>query len=258
MRSRRFAQNGRRALSDDPRSRRLLWQLCDWVNVGKGKGFTMKNDSMSRRSFVAGVGSLAFAVAFLPLSAQASDLAIQGEAAVGLTTQAKTGKSAVVYFSCTGTTAGAAKRVKKATGATLVRVKAKQPYSDDDIDWADESSRVTQEHNSASSPAKSAVRPDIANLKQIKTAVKSADVVYLGYPIWWGEAPHIMYTLIEKISLKGKTVVPFCTSMSSGVGASAKHLKARANVSKSTVWKKGKGFYSIPSQKAVGEWLARL
>lgn len=218
----------------------------------------MEDVNLSRRSFVAGIGALALAAAMAPGAAQASELAVQVADATALTTQEKGKKSVVVYFSCTGTTAGAAKRIKKATGATLVRVKAKQPYTDDDLDYDDESSRVVIEHESASSPAKSKVRPAISNLKQIKAAVKSANTVYIGYPIWWGEAPHIMYTLVEALSLKGKTVVPFCTSASSGLGSSATHLKARATLSKKTVWKKGRNFYDVPSQKTVGKWIAKL
>lgn len=218
-------------------------------------------NNMSRRSFLAGAASLALAAAVAPATAHAAGSALQAAGPAAMSTQAKKKtkkKPVVVYFSCTGTTAGAAKRIAKATGAKLVRVKAKQPYTDADLDYDDEDSRVSVEHASASSPAKSKVRPAIANLKAIKTAVKSASVVYIGYPIWWGEAPHIMYTLVEALSLKGKTVVPFCTSAASGTGSSAKHLKSRASTSKKTKWKTGKSFYGVPSQKAVSRWVAKL
>ena len=221
----------------------------------------MHDRSVSRRSFLAGVGSLAVAAAMLPATAQASELVAQAVDIADtdmLATQAKKKKSVVVCFSCTGTTWGMAKRIKKATGATLVRVKAKNAYTDDDIDWTDEDSRVSREHGSASTPAKSKVRPAISNLSAIKKAIKSADIVYIGYPIWWGEAPHIMYTLVESVSLKGKTVVPFCTSASSGVGSSAKRLKTRAKISKKTIWRSGKNYHEIPSQRQVNKWLTSL
>ena len=172
----------------------------------------------------------------------------------------KTGKKNVVvlYFSATGTTKGAAKRIKKATGGKLIAVKAAEPYTEADLDYGDDESRVTKEHESADSPAKSSVRPKISNLKSIKEAVKKADVVYIGYPIWWGEAPHIVYTLVEGVSLKGKTVVPFSTSISSGLGSSAKHLKTKAKISSKTKWLKGRNFYDIPSQKTVNKWVKGL
>ena len=173
----------------------------------------------------------------------------------------KTGKKknvVVLYFSATGTTKGAAKRIKKATGGKLIAIKAAEPYTEADLDYGDDESRVTKEHESADSPAKSSVRPKISNLKSIKEAVQKADVVYIGYPIWWGEAPHIVYTLGEGVSLKGKTVIPFSTSISSGLGSSGKHLKTKAKISSKTKWLKGRNFYDIPSQKTVNKWVKGL
>lgn len=174
-------------------------------------------------------------------------------------TGAATKKNVVVlYFSATGTTKSTAKRIQKATKGTLIEIKAKDPYTDDDLDYGDSDSRVTTEHESANSPAKSSVRPEIFNLKTIKNAVKKADVVYIGYPIWWGEAPHIVYSLVENVSLRGKTVVPFCTSISSGIGDSAKNLKGNAKISSKTKWLAGRGFYDVPSQKTVNKWVKSL
>ncbi len=110
----------------------------------------------------------------------------------------------------------------------------------------------------ADSPAARSVRPEISNLKAIKKAVKKADVVYIGYPIWWGEAPHIVYSLVENVSLRGKTVVPFSTSISSGMGDSAKNLKGNAKISSKTKWLSGRGFYDVPSQKTVNKWVKSL
>ena len=165
---------------------------------------------------------------------------------------------AVIYFSATGTTKGAAKRIKKATKGKLVEIKAAEPYTEADLDYGDDGSRVTKEHDSANSPAESKVRPKIANISAINKAVKKADVVYIGYPIWWGEAPHIMYSLVENVSLKGKTVIPFSTSISSGLGSSGEHLKTKAKISSKTKWLKGRNFYDIPSQKTVNKWVKGL
>lgn len=173
-------------------------------------------------------------------------------------TKAKKQNVAVLYFSNTGTTKSVAKKIKKNTKGKLIEIKAKDPYTEEDLDWGDENSRVTTEHKSAAAPAESTVRPEIENLGAIKKAVKKADVVYIGYPIWWGEAPHILYTLVENISLKKKTVVPFCTSMSSGLGNSAKHLKKNAVISEKTKWLKGRNFYGGSTQKKVDMWIKSL
>lgn len=174
-------------------------------------------------------------------------------------TQAKQKKNIVIlYFSGTGTTKAAAQKIKTKTKGKLLEIKAAEPYTEDDLDYSNDDSRVTREHESADSPAESTVRPDIANLSAIKKAVKKAEVVYIGYPIWWGEAPHIVYNLVENVSLNGKTVVPFCTSISSGLGSSASNLKNSAQVSSKTKWLKGRNFYDVPSQKTVNKWINGL
>ena len=174
---------------------------------------------------------------------------VNGNTVSAKTAKAKTGKKknvVVLYFSATGTTKGAAQRIKKATKGKMISIKAADPYTEADLDYGDDESRVTKEHESAGSPAKSSVRPKISNLKSIKKAVKKA------------EAPHIVYTLVEGVSLKGKTVVPFSTSISSGLGSSAKHLKTKAKISSKMKWLKGRNFYDIPSQKTVNKWVKGL
>ena len=89
-------------------------------------------------------------------------------------------KVAVLYFSATGTTKTAAKRIGKKTKGPVIEIKAADPYTDADLDYGNENSRVTKEHESASSPADSSVRPKISNIKAIKKAVKNADVIYIG------------------------------------------------------------------------------
>lgn len=167
-------------------------------------------------------------------------------------------KTVILYFSATGTTKSVAKKIKKAAKGTLIEIKAEDKYTDDDLDWTEDDSRVTKEHESADSPASSNVRPKIANIAQIQKAVKKADIVYIGYPIWWGEAPHIIYSLVENTNFKGKTVVPFCTSLSSGLGQSGNHLKSKAVISNKTKWDKGKNFYGTSSQKAVNKWVVKI
>lgn len=180
-------------------------------------------------------------------------------ASIGENVSAASGKKTVVlYFSATGTTKSVATKIKKASKGTLIEIKAADPYTDADLNYGNSNSRVTREHESAASPAESSVRPKIANESQIKKAVKKADIVYIGYPIWWGEAPHIIYTLVENTNLKGKTVVPFCTSLSSGIGQSGTHLKEKAVISSKTKWTPGRNFYGRSTQKTVNKWVKTI
>ena len=180
-------------------------------------------------------------------------------ASIGENVSAASGKKTVVlYFSATGTTKSVAAKIKKASKGTLIEIKAADPYTDADLNYGNSNSRVTREHESAASPAESSVRPKIANESQIKKAVKKADIVYIGYPIWWGEAPHIIYTLVENTYLKGKTVVPFCTSLSSGIGQSGTHLKEKAVISSKTKWTPGRNFYGRSTQKTVNKWVKTI
>ena len=180
-------------------------------------------------------------------------------ASIGENVSAASGKKTVVlYFSATGTTKSVAAKIKKASKGTLIEIKAADPYTDADLNYGNSNSRVTREHESAASPAESSVRPKIANESQIKKAVKKADIVYIGYPIWWGEAPHIIYTLVENTNLKGKTVVPFCTSLSSGIGQSGTHLKEKAVISSKTTWTPGRNFYGRSTQKTVNKWVKTI
>ena len=174
------------------------------------------------------------------------------------TKESKAHNIVILYFSATGVTKATAQKVRKATKGKLIEIKAFEPYTEEDLDYGNDESRVVKEHETADSPAASSLRPEISNMDIIKKAVKKADVVYIGYPVWWGEAPHIVYSLVENINLKKKTVMPFCTSVSSGLGNSAKHLKANANISNKTTWLKGRNFYDVPSQKTVNKWLKGL
>ena len=92
----------------------------------------------------------------------------------------------------------------------------------------------------------------------VKTIALGIYLYQSGYAIWWGEAPHIVYSLVENVSLKKKTVIPFSTSISSGLGSSGKHLKAKAQISSKTKWRKGRNFYDVPSQKTVNKWVKSL
>lgn len=145
----------------------------------------------------------------------------------GMEVQAASKKKNVVilYFSATGTTKSAASRIKKKTKGKMIEIKAADPYTSRDLDYNNDDSRVARENASASTPAKSKVRPKIANLKTIKKAVKKADVVYIGYPNWWYSCPMIIFSFIEAHDLSGKQVYLFCSHGTGGLAKSVDDIK---------------------------------
>ncbi len=125
----------------------------------------------------------------------------------------------VVYFSATGTTMEVAERIANITNADLYEIIPAEPYSDADLDWNDDDSRTTIEMSDPD--VRPAIDNDTVNLDSYST-------VYIGYPIWWGDAPRIMSTFVEAHDFDGKTVIPFCTSGSSPIGRSVENLAAQA------------------------------
>ena len=125
----------------------------------------------------------------------------------------------VVYFSATGTTKGVAEQIASVTGADTYELLAAQTYTEDDLNWHDQNSRTTLEQNDKS------VRPAIGSET---ISLDGYSTIYIGYPIWWGEEPRIMDTFVESYDFSGKTMIPFCTSGGSGIGASGANLAANA------------------------------
>ncbi len=157
-------------------------------------------------------------------------------------------KSLVVYYSATGNTKKAAEYIASATGGDLFELVPKQPYSDDDLDWRNEDSRVMLEHDN----------PEKRNIELEKSTVdnwEDYDTVYIGYPIWWGIAAWPVNGFIEANDFTGKTVVPFCTSASSGLGESGELLKEAAG---SGNWLEGMRFDSDVSESDVSEWVKAI
>ena len=125
-------------------------------------------------------------------------------------------KPLIVYFSATGTTAKAARTIAEVTGGTLYEIVPQQAYSSDDLDWNDRQSRSSVEMNDPQArPALKGTKPDIS----------AYNVIFIGYPIWWDQAPRIIDTFIESHDLNGKTLVPFATSGGSGITGSVRELK---------------------------------
>ena len=125
-------------------------------------------------------------------------------------------KVAVIYFSATGTTERVAGYIKDATGGDLIEIVPKDEYTKEDLNYNNSNSRSTKEQNDTSA------RPEIKNT--INT--DNYDVIFLGYPIWWGDAPRIILTFLDSHNLDGKTVIPFCTSGGSGISTSVSYFKS--------------------------------
>ncbi|MBQ7566854.1 MAG: S-layer homology domain-containing protein [Oscillospiraceae bacterium] len=155
-------------------------------------------------------------------------------------------KILVAYFSCTGTTERIAGYIADELQADVRQILPQTPYTSDDLNYGDSSSRATREQNDP------AARPA---LRDAAESVADYDVIFLGYPIWWGQAPKILYTFVESCDLAGKTIVPFCTSGSSGIGTSAENLSASAP---DAVWLPGNRFGAGASRDTVAAWLQGL
>ena len=152
-------------------------------------------------------------------------------------------KPLVVYFSATGTTAQAARTIADVTGGTLYEIVPQQAYTSKDLDWNDRQSRSSVEMNNPQA------RPA---LKDTKVDVAAYDVIFIGYPIWWDQAPRIINTFIESHDLKGKTLVPFATSGGSGISNSVKELrKAYSDLE----WQDGR-LLNGSSRNAVQNWVS--
>lgn len=156
------------------------------------------------------------------------------------------GSTLVAYFSCTGNTKGVAEKIASALNADLYEIVPEDPYSEADLNYSDSSSRGTVEQNDDT--CRPAILGSVENMEDY-------DTIFLGYPIWWGQAPKIMYTFAESYDFSGKTIVPFCTSGSSGVGSSASNLESSAA---SANWLSGTRFSSGVSDEDIQSWLSGL
>lgn len=176
-------------------------------------------------------------------------LAAQSAAGSGADTSGtERGNVLVVYYSATGNTENAASYIAQATGGDLFEITPAEPYTDDDLNWSDENSRVTREHEDES----------LRDVELTTTQVEnwdSYDTVFLGYPIWWGVAAWPVDGFVEANDFTGKTVIPFCTSSSSGLGESGELLAELAGTGD---WQEGQRFRSSVSQEDVNEWVDSL
>ncbi len=156
-------------------------------------------------------------------------------------------KVIVVYFSATNNTESVAIKIQNEMDFDLYEILPEIPYSSDDLNYHNDSSRANKEQNDPTA------RPQIGS-KTIENFEKY-EYIFLGYPIWWGIAPKIIYTFLESYDFSGKTIIPFCTSGSSPVGSSATNLHTLAS---SATWLDGRRFSGSVSQSQIKTWIDGL
>lgn len=155
-------------------------------------------------------------------------------------------KVLVAYFSATNTTEGVANHIANGLDADLYEIIPEDPYTDADLNYNDNNSRTTIEMNNPN--ARPAISGSVENMEQY-------DIVFIGYPIWWGEAPRIVSTFMESYDFSGKTIVPFCTSGGSGMGSSAAVLEKLTSGAR---WLEGRRLNGSDSQDTVMKWVNSL
>ena len=163
-------------------------------------------------------------------------------------TQPETGKTLVVYYSASGNTERVAKDIAEAAGADRFEIVPTEVYTSDDLDWTNPDSRVSREHDDES----------LRDVPLTTTEVPdwdSYDTVFIGYPIWWGIAAWPVDTFVKNNDFTGKTVIPFATSSSSGMGQSGSLLADMAGTGE---WHEGQRFSSGVSSDDVQSWVNGL
>lgn len=158
------------------------------------------------------------------------------------------GETLVVYFSATGNTERVAEVIADTTGGELFELEPVDPYTDEDLNYNDDNSRVSQEYADES----------LRNVELVADTVddwQDVERIYIGYPVWWGIAAWPVNTFVEANDFTGKTVIPFCTSASSGLGDSGELLAELAGTGD---WQEGMRFRSNVSDEDVVAWVESL
>ena len=152
----------------------------------------------------------------------------------------------VAYFSATGNTENIAEHLTSILDADLYEIVPEEPYTSEDLDYSNSDCRANQEQNDPT--ARPAISGSVEDLEDY-------EVVFLGYPIWWGDAPKIISTFLESYDFDGKTIVPFCTSGSSSIGGSVSDLEALTD---GATWLEGQRFSGSASRETVSQWVDAL
>ena len=179
------------------------------------------------------------------------DSADEGSTDAAASDEAETsgsGNVLIAYYSATGNTETVANMIADATGGDLFELEPTEPYTDDDLNWSDDNSRVSQEHENED-------QRDVELVSTTPENWDSYDTVFIGYPIWWGIAAWPVDHFVEDNDFTGKTVIPFCTSASSGIGDSGELL---ADMAGTGDWQEGQRFRSSVSDEDVVAWVESL
>lgn len=180
--------------------------------------------------------------------AQAGSVSSPAEASSVSSGASGSGKVLVAYFSASGNTKNIAEMIANDTGADTFEITPADPYTDEDLDWSDDDSRVNKEHEDES----------LQDVELTTTEVPDWDsytTVFLGYPIWWQDASWVVNNFVKDNDFTGKTVIPFCTSSASGIGESGQHLEEMAGTGD---WQEGQRFSSSASEEDVQTWIDSL
>lgn len=181
-------------------------------------------------------------------AATTTDTASAGQTGTQEAASEDGGKVLVLYFSASGNTKNIADMIADDTGADEYEITPSEPYTEDDLNWTDENSRVNREHEDES-------LQDVAFDSYDVPDWDSYDTVFVGYPIWWQDASWVMKSYVQHLDFTGKTVIPFCTSSSSPIGESGKNLESLAG---SGNWLEGERFSGGASSDEVKEWVDSL
>ena len=250
--------------TDDPLTREqmavMLWRYSGSPSANAGSDFADESsiaswadtavDWVRENGYMSGVGANLFQPQGQATRAQMATILTRyhqdAEPPVTPEPEPEVGKTLVAYFSATGNTESIAQHLQPILNADLYEIVPEAPYTSEDLNYNNDGCRANQEQNDPN--ARPAISGSVENMEDY-------DVVFLGYPIWWGQAPKIIYTFLESYDLDGVTIVPFCTSGSSGIGSSATNLQSLAP---NANWLSGQRFSGNASQDAVAAWVEGL
>ena len=195
------------------------------------------------------VGLLAIAAGVFLVFNKDSDTKNEGATKQqGESTMNKDDKAIVVYFSAQNHTRNVATKIAANVGADIFEIEPVQAYTEDDLSWTDSESRVSREHNDESLQTIDLKSTTVPNWDEYKT-------VYIGYPIWWGGSAWPVDSFVKKVDFGDKTVIPFCTSHSSGLGTSDTDPKAKATGGN---WQPGHRFSQDATDAEIKTWTDSL
>ena len=174
--------------------------------------------------------------------------ATESDSTIAQTTPSSGKKTLVVYYSATGSTKTVAQTIAENADADIFEISPVNPYSNDDLNWTNNNSRVSKEHNDE----------NLRNVELTKATPDnwdSYDTVFIGYPIWWGIAAWPVDNFVKENDFTGKTVIPFCTAATSGIGDSGNLLEEMTGTGD---WKEGERFHGGASESDISSWIDSL